>query len=157
MLFCTALVPLAHILATGFFIGYLPASGTVATLLLGIPAVLLWHRYVPVLLRGFIGLALMTLVALIITHGALPCFEGIADPSAIVIDEVIGLLWTFWGRKVDRTNLLIGVVAFRFFDITKWGLVGASELLPGAIGIVVDDVVAGLFANLTIWGLRPWK
>jgi len=75
---------------------------------------------------------------------------GKDDPQWIVIDEVIGLLLTFLGLSVGMLDLLIGFVFFRFFDIVKPYPVGKMETLPGAKGILMDDLAAGLYANLCL-------
>lgn len=75
---------------------------------------------------------------------------GKDDPQWIVIDEVIGLLLTFMGVSAGMLDLLIGFVLFRFFDIVKPYPVGKMEALPGAKGILMDDVAAGVYANLCL-------
>lgn len=72
------------------------------------------------------------------------------DPSEIVLDEVVGCMVTFMGIPLTPATVLIGVIVFRFFDITKWGLVGRAERISGAWGILADDIVAGLFANIAL-------
>lgn len=147
----TLITHVAQFLATAGPLGYLPASGTIATACIGIPLVILVRRWRPT--TSILWPLATTSLAILITFCALPAFPGLIDPSAIVIDEVIGTLWTFWRQPINKRSLIIGFLAFRFFDITKWGLVSLSEQLPGALGIVMDDVVAGLFANLSLWAL----
>jgi phosphatidylglycerophosphatase A len=71
------------------------------------------------------------------------------DPPWIVIDEVIGLLVSLLGSQA-ATDLLLGFVLFRVFDIMKPYPIGRMERLPGAKGILMDDLVAGIFANLCL-------
>jgi phosphatidylglycerophosphatase A len=69
------------------------------------------------------------------------------DPQWIVIDEWAGLFVALIG--VDARNLwqvLLAVILFRVFDISKVGPIRSAERLPGAVGIMADDVVAGGFA-----------
>ena len=91
-----------------------------------------------------------TILALPIIQRALPYFSE-SDPSAICLDEVAGTLVTFGGIKISFLTLLIGFFLFRFFDIIKPGGIKKIEQLPGAWGVVMDDVAAGLYANI---GLR---
>ncbi len=75
---------------------------------------------------------------------------GRRDPGAIVIDEVAGVLIALFWIPVSWTGLLVGFVAFRVFDIVKPFPVSAAERLPVGWGVMADDVVAGLYAYLTV-------
>ncbi len=77
------------------------------------------------------------------------------DPNEVVVDEFAGQFIAILGI-IDSNNisyiltsLLFSFVLFRFFDITKLGPIKKFEKLPGGIGIIADDLVAGLFAFLT--------
>lgn len=68
------------------------------------------------------------------------------DPGFYVIDEVIGYLVTVaWLGGPTLLSLLVGFVVFRFFDILKPPPVKRFERIPGGDGILLDDVVAGLY------------
>jgi phosphatidylglycerophosphatase A len=71
---------------------------------------------------------------------------GLKDPQFVVIDEVAGQLISFIGIPVSWKSLLVGFILFRGFDITKPPPVRQLEGLPEGLGIVVDDVGAGLYA-----------
>lgn len=83
-----------------------------------------------------------------------------ADPPEVVIDEVVGMLITLWplslGLWMRGTDpwvfpwpgWVLGFVLFRFFDILKPPPIGRVERIGGAWGVMLDDVVAGLFAAL---------
>ena len=70
---------------------------------------------------------------------------GIKDASPIVIDEVAGMLLTYYAVPVALLPLLVGFVCFRFFDILK--PLPQLEQLPGGWGIMLDDLFAGLLAQ----------
>jgi phosphatidylglycerophosphatase A len=73
------------------------------------------------------------------------------DPSWVVIDEVVGLLLTFYGvRPTGALELVLGFALFRLLDIWKPGPIRRMERLPGAKGIVMDDLLAGAIANLCL-------
>lgn len=73
--------------------------------------------------------------------------SGGKDPQFFVVDEVIGYLITIaWTRGPSPLALLLAFCAFRFFDIAKPWLVRRLERLPGADGILLDDVMAGVYA-----------
>jgi phosphatidylglycerophosphatase A len=71
---------------------------------------------------------------------------GLKDPQFVVIDEVAGQLITLIAIPVSWKSLLLGFILFRLFDIVKPPPVRQLERLPEGIGIVVDDVAAGLYA-----------
>jgi phosphatidylglycerophosphatase A len=75
---------------------------------------------------------------------------GMEDPSLIVIDEVAGQLLTFLFLPVTAVNLILGTVAFRIFDIWKPFPVRNMESLKGGTGIMADDLMAGVYANLLL-------
>jgi phosphatidylglycerophosphatase A len=68
------------------------------------------------------------------------------DASCIVIDEVVGMQITLLFSPVTFRAGLIGYVLFRIFDIAKPFPAGRSQRLPGGVGVVVDDILAGLYA-----------
>ena len=74
-----------------------------------------------------------------------------ADPVYIVIDEFAGVLVTLAGHAVTFRNLAIGFILFRAFDILKPYPVRELERLPGAYGIIADDVLAGILASAALF------
>ena len=72
------------------------------------------------------------------------------DPSQVVIDEVSGFLVTFLFLPLTWKNLIMGFVLFRLFDIFKPFPIRKLERLKGGLGIVMDDLLAGVYANLCL-------
>lgn len=73
-------------------------------------------------------------------------YAGEKDPGIFVLDEVIGYLLTVaWMVGPSYLTLAVGFFVFRFFDIFKPGPARRMEKIPGGDGILLDDVVAGLF------------
>jgi phosphatidylglycerophosphatase A len=72
------------------------------------------------------------------------------DASCIVIDEVVGMQVTLILSPVSLKAGLIGFVLFRVFDIVKPFPAGRSQRLPGGIGVVIDDVIAGIYALIVM-------
>jgi phosphatidylglycerophosphatase A len=70
------------------------------------------------------------------------------DPSVVVIDEVAGYLLTVFLLPLSWLNLVMGFIFFRFFDIVKPYPVKRLEALEGGVGIVMDDLAAGIYAFL---------
>jgi len=76
---------------------------------------------------------------------------GIDDYSGIVIDEIVGFLITMMFIPPTMGNMVLGFVVFRFFDILKpWPISFIERRFKGGVGVMLDDVVAGLFAFVTI-------
>jgi phosphatidylglycerophosphatase A len=72
-----------------------------------------------------------------------------------VIDEWAGLFVALIGADSQvYWHLILGVILFRIFDISKVGPIRSAERLPGAVGIMADDVVAGVFALLGMIAVR---
>ena len=142
-------VPLwSRLIATFFGIGYCkPGPGTwaaTATMLLW-----LWlGRFVPV----YQHLNLMSLAAVIVTLVGIPAATSFAkaigrkDPSQVVLDEVAGQMIAMVGAPLHWQSLLVSLILFRVFDITKPPPVRELEKLPGGVGIMLDDVGAGIYA-----------
>jgi phosphatidylglycerophosphatase A len=128
----------AHWIASGGNIGRVPfAPGTVASLVaILIGALALWidHRL----------LTLLAIVTCVIGVWAVHKTNEQGDPGWIVVDEFAGQWIAMLGLgRVSLYGLIAAFVLFRFFDITKLGPVGWADR-HGAIGVMADDVVAGL-------------
>jgi len=148
---------LINAMSSFFFTGYIPvAPGTWASLL----AVLIW-LIIPVNLL-FIKILLVVCLFIIgiIVAGLSERYSGTIDPSYIVIDEVAGMwlaLLLFPQNQASNRLPLIFLTfcIFRLFDITKVFPINKCEKLPGGFGIMLDDIVAGIFTaivmNLIIW------
>jgi len=79
-------------------------------------------------------------------------FGGI-DPGPVVIDEVVGMLMTLALHPVNIWGAIAGFFIFRVLDIVKPWPARRLELLPGGFGVVLDDMMAGVYGNLLVWGL----
>ncbi|AKV03326.1 Phosphatidylglycerophosphatase A [Labilithrix luteola] len=76
------------------------------------------------------------------------------DPQIVVVDEVVGVLIALAAAPMTTAGVVAGFVLFRLFDMTKPFPARRAEKLPGGLGIVMDDVVAGIQAALVIFVLR---
>ena len=136
-------------------VGKVPASGTVASLL-SLPLVFIVNKAllkfgilsesvdVRFYYAGFV--ALFCLSAFLMVQSALKSYTK-KDPSEIVIDEAVGLFVVFCFLPVNYKTLLLGFCLFRLFDISKPFGISLLEKLPGAWGVMLDDVAAGLLAH----------
>jgi phosphatidylglycerophosphatase A len=135
-------------LATGFFTGFLPTMpGTWGTFA-GIPLVIISHRLTSIMQA--VVLVVFVFFAAFIAGRAEILFED-RDARPIVIDEMVGFLITLLWLPLNFLTLCLGFVLFRLFDIVKPPPIGILEKrLHGGWGIVLDDVLAGVFANVTL-------
>lgn len=140
----TILQPLGYWLATGFGSGLLPKMpGTWGTLV-GVFIYLLCQSAPLVLYTGVLLLATV--------FGSVICGQAAADlrehdhPS-IVWDEMVGFGWTMWCAPLGWLWVLFGFLFFRLFDILKpWPICQLDQRVVGGFGIMLDDLVAALFA-----------
>ena len=135
-------------LAVFFGAGYFPKGpGTFATLLT-IPLALLMLWAGPLYMMGFIVLLIPVAV---LAAQAYEQESGGHDHSEIVIDEVLGFLITMVWLPMTWQAVLAGFVLFRVLDIFKPFPIGyLDKKIPGGWGVVVDDIAAGLIANVIL-------
>lgn len=136
-------------LAVGLGLGLLPlAPGTWGSLG-AVCITLLFYQFVPQFLCLFLWcIFLLTLTVGIFVSGAAEAGLGERDPSCVVIDEVAGQFLTFLIIPLSIPMIILGFFLFRFFDIAKPFPCRRAESLPGGLGIMMDDVVAGLYAGV---------
>ena len=134
--------------ATGFGLGYLPkAPGTWGTLL-AFPVYFLLLRFQ---LSIYFGVLAAVLLVAVFTAGAAEKILDVPDPGIVVIDEIAGMLVTLIGAPANGVVLLLGFILFRLFDIIKpFPIAWVDRHLNGGIGIVMDDVIAGIYALLCL-------
>jgi phosphatidylglycerophosphatase A len=138
-------------IATFFGTGYLPrAPGTFASIAT-LPLYFLLRRLplVPYLLV----VGVLTSIGIVVS-GRMEQEWG-KDPSRVVIDEVCGLLVTLISRPAGIRDIALGTVLFRIFDILKPPPIGIiDEKLPGGLGIMADDLAAGLVSACLLHFIR---
>ena len=138
----------AMCLATGFYIGRMPlAPGTFGSLL-GLPlcAALAWSDLGPALLA-----AAAVLWAAVWAAGRAEVVLGRRDAPAIVIDEIAGMMVALAGLPFTPFNAAAGFLVFRVMDIIKpFPARRIDAGMHGGAGIVLDDVVAGIYTNLVL-------
>jgi phosphatidylglycerophosphatase A len=137
-----------HFLAFGFGSGLVPyAPGTAGTVT-AIPIFIVLHElHMPV----YIGVVGMMLLAGMWLCGRASVALGVHDHSGIVWDEIVGFLFAMAAAPTGWGWVLTGAVLFRVFDTIKpWPASLVDRRLAGGAGIMLDDVVAGLYSLLII-------
>jgi len=138
----------ACFLGLGFGSGLAPvAPGTFGTLA-AIPVYLL--------MQNLSLMVYLTLTFIAFVVGIWICQQsadwlGKEDPSAVVWDEIVGYLITMIAAPTGWGWIVLGFVLFRFFDILKpWPISLADREIHGGLGIMLDDVIAGVFAAIIL-------
>lgn len=148
----------AVFLATVAYCGYFPiAPGTVGSAAGLVVYLLVWWTQSSML---EVALIAVTFGAGIWAATQAERFFGGIDPGPVVIDEVLGMLVTLAFIPVGWSGALAGFVIFRVYDVIKPYPANRLESLHGGFGIMADDAMAGVYANLTlrllIWLLPAW-
>ena len=137
---------LSRCIATGLFVGYVPAAqGTFGSL---------WGPVVCLLVpesRLFIVWLLLPVLFLVGVWASARAetYWG-HDPGRVVIDEALGVLVTMAFVPISVTAIWTGFFLFRFFDIFKPPPIRFFEKLPHGWGVMTDDLFAGIFANIVL-------
>jgi len=148
---------LAYCTATFFFSGRSPiAPGTAGSFASLIPLTLLAYTLSPLSYAVLLAIGILVFIGVGIPAATyVERCEGREDPGLVVIDEAAGQWITF--LFVPSTLLVahpwligVGFILFRSFDITKPFPARKAEMLPAGYGIVLDDVVAGLYAMIVL-------
>jgi phosphatidylglycerophosphatase A len=81
--------------------------------------------------------------------------SGVADQGSIVIDEVVGQWLTLTVVPPSAAAYVLGFLLFRLFDITKpWPASAAERTISGGLGVMADDIVAGIYAALLLYAVH---
>jgi phosphatidylglycerophosphatase A len=142
----------ARFVATGLFTGYSPvAPGTAGSLL---ALALLWflHPSDSILGAGLLLLFFPGVWASDRVEREEVRKGGKSDPSIVNVDEIMGmgLSVIFLPHAASRAWLIAGFFLFRAFDIIKPFPANRAQNLPGGWGIMIDDVIAGIYANAVL-------
>ena len=153
-------VKLNKFISTFFYVGFLrPAPGTWGS----IAGIIL--AFILLITTDFFSFCIILLSTILIgfwsTKNYIEENPEKSDPSEVVIDEVIGqwiavlpIGYTLKMAEISSEELwfvwLWAFVSFRFFDIIKLGLVGWADNLGGALGVLLDDILAGIAAGSTV-------
>ena len=143
-----------HLLAFGFGSGAAPrAPGTWGSL----AAIPLWYGIAWLPPVAYWGVVLLAFLVGIWLCGKTAADLKVHDHGGIVWDEFVGM-WIALGLFPEQIyGVLLAFMIFRFFDVLKpWPINWLDERLPGGLGIMVDDVVAGGMALLSLLAIDVW-
>lgn len=145
------------LIATGFGSGFSPiAPGTAGALV----AVLIWFGvslltpevYLPILV---LLILLFTIAGVWATNRLTPYWGD--DPSRVVVDEMVGTWLALMAAPAGNWGYAAGAfILFRLLDIFKPLGIRNMEQLPGGIGVMMDDILAGIYGFAILIGIRWW-
>lgn len=145
--------PLVWLLATGLGLGKIPkAPGTFGSVL-GLPVASGVQQLPPA--WQYVAAAIVFLVGIPICHRGAQLLHA-KDPGGVVFDEIAAFPVIFLFAPLTPLTAVVGFVLFRFFDVTKLPPAGWAERFPGGLGIMADDLVAGIYSGAVLWGLSRW-
>jgi len=128
-------------------IGYMIASGTVATII-SVPFMYWLRQLFPNTIQyGFFVMG-FSVISLLAIGSALKQLRRLDDPSEIILDEVVGCLVTFCGIPLSAQSIIIGLILVGFLGILKNGQV--TNWAVNEWTIILDDVVVGILVNITL-------
>lgn len=140
-----------HFCALGFGSGLIPLMPGTFGSLAAIPLILLLAPAGNVI---FITATILSSIAGVYFCGKTATDMGVHDHGSIVWDEVAGMLLTFLFVPLSMSTLIAGFVLFRIFDILKpWPIGPVDKTVHGGLGIMLDDILAGIMACVCLHGL----
>jgi phosphatidylglycerophosphatase A len=143
-----------HFLAFGFGAGLSPKAPGTAGTLVAVPLIMFIGSF------GFLVHAIVA--GLVCVSGVYICGASasklrVHDHPGIVWDEFAGFAIAMLAVPLTWYWLIVGFALFRFFDIVKpWPIREADHSLHGGLGIMLDDIIAGIFAGLVLYALNYW-
>jgi phosphatidylglycerophosphatase A len=149
---------LAVFIATAGYSGYFPvAPGTVGSAVGLVVYLLVWWAQSPVF---EVALIAGLFAAGVWAGTTAERYFGGVDPGPIVLDEVVGMLITLAFIPVGWSGAVAGFVLFRIFDVIKPFPADRLEALHGGLGVMADDAMAAVYANISlrllIWLVPGW-
>ncbi len=136
-------------LAFGCGAGLSPQAPGTAGTVVAVPLYLLLH---PMPSASWLCLLIVMIVAGVWLCGRAARELGVPDHPGIVWDEIVGFLITMTAVAFSWSSLLLGFLLFRVFDIAKpWPISWLDRHVKGGLGIMLDDIAAGICAGAVLW------
>ncbi len=134
------------LIGSSFFLGKIKGGGTWSSIVTGTILFFFLDWNSPCYFIIAVGVLLLSILLSLELSG---------DPSWFTLDEVIGTMVTFAFHNKDVSTLMIGLILFRLFDIFK--LPPIKKVEQSKIGIVLDDIIAGVLASIFLFVIHSIK
>jgi len=144
---------IAKFLASGFGSGYFPVGpGTAGSVVASVLIYSYHFHQSPSMSNMAVALIIATIISTVIGVWACGVVAGEwgEDPSKVVIDEMAGIFIAFIYVPFSISNLVISLILFRIFDIWKPLWIRKAEAKHGGVGVMADDLLAGIVANIIL-------
>ncbi len=134
------------LIASGFYLGYSPiAPGTIGSIL-GVLVFIRLYSFP----TAYVLVTLSLLILGFLIAGRAESLYGEKDSGKIVIDEIAGMCIVYLGMPYKLWIIIAGFLIYRVFDIFKPQPIKRIEKISGSAGIMLDDVLAAVYANLIL-------
>ena len=133
-------------IATLFGLGYVPFAPGTAGSLAALPFCLLLHQFTVPYILVFLAL----FIAGVISSDIVEKNAKTEDPTQVIIDEAACIFVAFFMVPISLPIVIIGFIAYRLIDIFKIPPMDSAEKIGGGWGIMLDDLIAGLYTNLIL-------
>ncbi len=143
---------IVNLIISGLYIGYIKfAPGSISSLIF-----LIIYFFIPNIYLYQISLLIFLLII-----GFYSCYifsrnSLDKDPPFIVIDEITGMYISIFMLPKSIFLYSIAFILFRFFDICKPSIINKSQKLGNGLGIMLDDIISGIFALVICWSIYLW-
>ncbi|WP_199560911.1 phosphatidylglycerophosphatase A family protein [Mucilaginibacter hurinus] len=137
------------LVATLFGIGYIKGGGTIAAAVTCCIIYFVWQTTWLQLPVAFLIIGITIFFIGVYAGNKVEPYWG-KDNYRVVIDEVAGMWITMLFIPANLWLLIAGFILFRFFDMVKPHYIKSMEKLPGGVGVMMDDVLAGAYANIVL-------
>lgn len=144
---------LAKFFASGFGSGYAPfAPGTAGSIL---ASLIVYILYFHLNVKNHGLLTFLIAASVIGTIIGVICCDIVEsdwgkDPSKVVLDEMVGIFISLIYIPVSASTILLSLLLFRIFDIWKPLGIRKLEAIKGGVGVMADDILAGIYANIVL-------
>lgn len=133
-------------LSTWFYVGNLPVAPGTAASAVGVVIAIICSSSMAL----YIFITLIVTILGFMVSGKMEAILGQKDPGCIVIDEVAGVMIAFFLLPLTPVVIITAFFLFRAFDMFKIYPVNKFEQLEGSTGVMMDDVIAGLYTNIVM-------
>ena len=151
-----AKMPVIKLISTWFYSGLSPKAPGTCGSLAALPFV-----YVLAWWGGVTAVAVFALVVSVAGVYVADVYAkklGQTDPGRIVVDEVAGQAIALLAAGTNLSLFVLGFGLFRLFDITKpWPVSWADQKVHGGLGIMLDDIFAGIIGGIILWGIKTYS